>query len=222
MLRLKLPCGNFNLTSRLWITFIGPLGTPPGGLRTPKVNLCLGTPPPGTEGSRALRARNPKRVRKESVRVSGASGSGETQSPQRVRPGVRKESKNAASDSFRTPGCTLWGVWAPPGPLGPSPGALCARPGGSQIFVLFFSWPEQGRSEWFATNRKSQPNDIRCMQTLPVQPCCLGEQRETLKKTMFFFSPLTPRILGKKKKHKQGSPRTGKQQGKRTNKVLEA
>ena len=33
---------------------------------------------------------------------SRASGPGEPQSPQRVRPGVRKESKNAASDSFWT------------------------------------------------------------------------------------------------------------------------
>ena len=60
----------------------------------------LGTPRPGTECSRALRARNPKRVRKESERVSGASGPGKPQIPRRVRPGVRKESKNAASDSF--------------------------------------------------------------------------------------------------------------------------
>ena len=62
-----------------------------------------GGKPPGTEvsrpESRALRARNPKRVRKESERVSRPGG---PQSPQRVRHGVRKESKNAASDSFWT------------------------------------------------------------------------------------------------------------------------
>ena len=66
-------------------------------LNSPKSHLNLVTPRPGTEGSRVLRARNPKRVRQESERVSR----GRTpQSPQRVRPGVRKESKNAASDSL--------------------------------------------------------------------------------------------------------------------------
>ena len=110
-------------------------------------SLELGTPWPGTEVSRALRARNPKRVRKESDRVSRP---GEPQSPQRVRYGVRKESKNAASDSFwslfglrgalfgdsgapragarfRTLFGDFFGV---PGPKGP--GHLCAWPGRSQ------------------------------------------------------------------------------------------
>ena len=89
-------------------------------------------------GSRALRARNPKRVRKES---------------DRVRPGVRKESEKSPKlrswTLFGLQGALLGDSWAPrglrapghpfelflgsfgvPGPKGP--GALCARPGGSQ------------------------------------------------------------------------------------------
>ena len=53
-----------------------------------------------------------KRVRKESV--FGTSGPGEPKSPKRVHPEVRKESKNAASHSFGTPGCTLLGLWGYP------------------------------------------------------------------------------------------------------------
>ena len=121
------------------------------GLGSPKSrflsrHLVLGTPRPGTEVSWALRARNRKRVRKESERVSRP---GEPQSPQRVRHGVRKkvrkESEAAFSDSFRTPWRTLWGLWgcpgrdtlsdsfrtfAVPGPKGP--GHLCAWSGHSQ------------------------------------------------------------------------------------------
>ena len=47
--------------------------------------LYLGTPPPGTEGSRARRARNPKKVRKESERVSRG-----------------RRPRDTLSDSFRT------------------------------------------------------------------------------------------------------------------------
>ena len=76
----------------------------------------LGNPRPGTEVSRALRALNPKRVRNESERVSRP---GEPQSPQRVRHGVRKESKNAASDSFWTlfglRGALFQRLWGSPG-----------------------------------------------------------------------------------------------------------
>ena len=56
-------------------------------------------PRPGTEVSRALQARNPKRVRKESERVSQP---GEPQSPQRVRHGVRKEPKKSPKLRFGT------------------------------------------------------------------------------------------------------------------------
>ena len=72
----------------------------------------LGIRWPGTEVSRALRARTPKRVRKESERVSHPGG---PQSPQRVRHGVRKESGAAFLDSFRTAWRTLWGLWGSPG-----------------------------------------------------------------------------------------------------------
>ena len=46
--------------------------------------------------------KSPERVRKESERVSRGLRPREPQNPERVRPGVRKESKNAASDSFQT------------------------------------------------------------------------------------------------------------------------
>ena len=59
-------------------------------------------PPAWHRGLRALRARNPKRVRKESERVSRASGPGTPQSPQRVRHAVRKESKKSPKLRFWT------------------------------------------------------------------------------------------------------------------------
>ena len=113
----------------------------------------LGTLRPGTEGFRAFRAwdpqKSPKRVRKESERVSrrlrpwGAPESPKSapRSPKRVQ----KRSFGLFLDSFRTPGRPLWGFWGSPGPEahpfglfsdsfgvpGPKgPGALCARPGG--------------------------------------------------------------------------------------------
>ena len=95
----------------------------------------LGTPRPGTEVSRALRARNPKRVRKESERVSRP---GEPQSPQCAA--VQKRSFGLVLDSFRTPWRTLWGLWGSPGrdTLSDSfrtllgPGDLCAWSARSQ------------------------------------------------------------------------------------------
>ena len=108
--------------------------------------LCLGTPRPGTEVSRALRARHPKRVRKESARVCrGLRSQGAPESPKSA-PGVRKESKKRSFglffDSFRTPGRTLWVLWglgpeALAHPFGlfrglPGPSDLCAWPWGSQ------------------------------------------------------------------------------------------
>ena len=71
-------------------------------------------------GNRALRARNPKRVRKESGRVSwnlrprGAPESPKSapRSPKRVQ----KRSFGLFLDSFRTPERTLWGLWGSPGP----------------------------------------------------------------------------------------------------------
>ena len=94
---------------------------------------ALGTPGPGTECSRALRARNPKRVRKESERVSqGLRPRGAPESPKsapRSPKRVQKHSFGLFLDSFRTPGRTLRGLWSSLGPKGP--GALCARPGGS-------------------------------------------------------------------------------------------
>ena len=59
-------------------------------------------PPDLAQRCRALRARNPKRVRKESERVSRGFQPGQLQSPQRVRHGVRKLCENAASDSVWT------------------------------------------------------------------------------------------------------------------------
>ena len=131
-----------------------------GALR-PCPQQCLGlgtvTPRPGTEGSRALRARNPKRVQKESVRVSRGLRPRKPppQSPQRVRPGVRKESKKSPKLRFwtllfglrgalfgdsgggasgagglGTPLRTLFGLFWGSGPEGPG-SPLCARPGGS-------------------------------------------------------------------------------------------
>ena len=95
----------------------------------------MGTPRPGTEVSRALQARNPERVRKESERVSRH---GEPQSPQRVRHGVRKESTNSPKLRFwtlfglrgalfgdsgasrgGTPFRTLFGLFWGSGPEGP-------------------------------------------------------------------------------------------------------
>ena len=90
--------------------------------------------PSGPEPQKSL-----KRVRKGVPR-------GERQSPQRVHQGVRKESKNAASDSFRTlfsalfyfgdsgavrggtPFRTLFGLF-----WGPGPGRPLCLAGGSQL-----------------------------------------------------------------------------------------
>ena len=72
--------------------------------------------------SRALWARNPERVRKESRKSTPGR---DPQSPERVRPGVSKESEKSPkpeirtlSDSFETPGRTLSGLW------GSRPGGL--------------------------------------------------------------------------------------------------
>ena len=94
--------------------------------------------------SRALRARNPGRVRKE------YPGAGPQRCP-RVRPGVSKkpekslkESKTWLSDSFETPGRTLWAL------LGPCPGVLFSD--SSQIFqkccqtIFLVLWPSKNLS----------------------------------------------------------------------------
>ena len=77
----------------------------------------LGTPQPGTEVSRALRARNPKRVRKEFERVS--QGARPRRVPKECAPEferVQKEFEVAFLffDSFRTPERTLEGLWGSP------------------------------------------------------------------------------------------------------------
>ena len=85
---------------------------------------------------------NPGRVRKESGKSTPGQG---PQSPERVHPGVLKESKSQVVDSFRTllrlrgalfrdfwgpaPGCslrTLFGLFRVSGPEGPE--TLCAGP----------------------------------------------------------------------------------------------
>ena len=64
----------------------------------------------------ALRARNPKRVRNESERVSRASGhEGAPESPKSASR-VRKESKKRSFGLFLTPERTLWGLWGSPDP----------------------------------------------------------------------------------------------------------
>ena len=114
--------------------------------------IVLGTPRPATEGFRALRAWDPKRVRKGSERVPrslrprGAPESPKSapRSPKRVQ----KSSFGLFLDSFRTPGRTLRGLWGSPKPEAPGhpfglfsdsfgvpgpkrPEALCSRLGGS-------------------------------------------------------------------------------------------
>ena len=73
----------------------------------------------------------PKGVRKESER---APRPGEPQSPQRVRHGVQKESKNAASDSF-------WTLFGLRGALFGDSGALPGRHTLSDSFRTLFGVP---------------------------------------------------------------------------------
>ena len=113
----------------------------------------LGTPPPGTEGSRALRARNPKRVRKDRKGVPGPLAPGSPRFPKsapRSPKRVQERSFGLFLDSFRTPGRTLGDFGAPapghpyglfsdsfgvPGPKGPSvPGRGVPNPKPSFFF----------------------------------------------------------------------------------------
>ena len=110
------------------------------------LNESLGNPPAWHRGlPDPSRPGTPKESEKSPKGCPGASGAGEPQSPQRVRPGVRKESKNAASDSFWTLfgprgalfGDTLldsFGLFWGSGPKGP--GALCARRGFLRLVFL--------------------------------------------------------------------------------------
>ena len=131
--------------------------------------IDLGTPQPSTELSRALRARNPKRVQKEPERVSRP---GEPQSPQRVRHGVRKESKKSPKLRFwtrfgpklrfwtlfglhgglfgdsgaprgGTPFRTLFGLFWGSGPEGPGK-ALCLARG---FIIMDTAWEERKSSK---------------------------------------------------------------------------
>ena len=85
-------------SSYLLFDILGPKSEPPRKFKSWE------PPRPGTEGSRALRARNPQKLRKESERVSRGP---EPQSPQRVRPGVWKKSEGVFLDSFRSPGALI-------------------------------------------------------------------------------------------------------------------
>ena len=104
--------------------------------------LSLGAPRPGTEVSGALRARNPKRVRKCPVpRRAPQSPKSAPCSPKRVH----KRCFGLFLDSFQTPGHTLWALWGSPepprNPFGlfsdsfevPGPKGLGDRAGGSQL-----------------------------------------------------------------------------------------
>ena len=108
----------------------------------------LGTPRPGTECSRALRGPNPKRVRKEFERVS----QGGAPESQRVRPGVRKESKNALFRLFSDPRVhslgTLWllGATGPGTPLWTLFGLLWGSwPKGPGSPLCYCIWAKWGR-----------------------------------------------------------------------------
>ena len=107
--------------------------------------MMLGTPRPGTECSRALRARNPKRVRKESERVPrGLRLRGAPESPKsapRSPKRVQKESEVAFLDSFRTPGRTrrgtLIGLSSDSFGVRPEgPGSTLCQAGGFPIMML--------------------------------------------------------------------------------------
>ena len=88
-----------------------------------KRSLDLGAPQPGTEVSRTLRARNPKKVRKKSPKgCAGASGPGERQCPQRVRLESEKSPKmqlRTLFGRFSDFGTHSLGTLALPGTGGP-------------------------------------------------------------------------------------------------------
>ena len=111
-----------------------------------------GPPRPATEGSRALRARDPQRVRRVRKGAPGPPASGSPRVPEECAPESEKSPKRVRSfwTLFGLRGALFGDSGAPRGPeasghpfglfsdsLGvPGPkglGALCSRPGGSQV-----------------------------------------------------------------------------------------
>ena len=152
------------------------------GRRPPKLfMLGLGTPRPGTECSRALRARNPKRVRKESERVpQGLRPRGAPESPKsapRSPTRVQKRRFGPFLDSFRAPWRTLRGLW------GSGPGA--------PFRTLLGFWARRAREH--SVPGRGVPNvrpvflflpfSLFCLQMAKICCFCLAKSQKRRQKT---------------------------------------
>ena len=107
------PCPSFPCFNGKW------QGNPPKETR-----LAIGPAPQGV--SRALRARNPGRVRKESGKSTPGQG---PKSAQRVRPGVSKESEKSLKPDF----WTLFGLFLDSFETAETPAEPSERPAQSPL-----------------------------------------------------------------------------------------
>ena len=147
--------------------------------------LMLGTPRPGTECSRALRARNPKRVRKK---VRKGVPRPEPQSPQRVRPGVRKESK-------KSPKLRFWALFGLRGALfGDSRAPRGRRPGTpSRTFLDSFGLP--GPKTTPPPRRKTKTNKLTHTEQLGYQNELQNHMKKQLARRPKYCLKMWPKIV---------------------------
>ena len=157
-------CWNFQVIFcwHPWINRKAGCGAPPETADLCRLSTLswlnmLGTPRPGTEVSRALRARNPKRVRKQSKSVSrGIKPQGAPESPKSA-PCVFGLFSNSVAHSLLPEGPGRpFGFFADsfgiPGPKGT--GDVCAWPGGSQ--------------SWLSKDKSARDSE----ETVPLVICC--------------------------------------------------